>query len=221
MSKFKKRLLGNQGMARWLVTAKDPSGNGRLFLLVPGLSSPSPSPSDLRLPTPSSTPPSRGNDEEDLIVVDEEESPRKRRKKPFTSPPKVLLLPPPPPQRASESPPPPPPSTTTFSLPRHAAAALEERCAWCHSPEAEGSEFSLKTSEEEEEAQKSFCSERCFTLFRRAAFKKSRVCDWCRKALGPAAAGGGKTTAAASSSSSSEAAPVTLKDKDMVRHFCK
>lgn len=28
---------------------------------------------------------------------------------------------------------------------------------------------------------KSFCSERCFTHFRRAMFKKTRGCDWCRR----------------------------------------
>ena len=28
-------------------------------------------------------------------------------------------------------------------------------------------------------AVKSFCSERCFTNFRRAAFKRTKACDWC------------------------------------------
>ena len=26
---------------------------------------------------------------------------------------------------------------------------------------------------------RSFCSERCFAHYRRAAFKKNKVCDWC------------------------------------------
>jgi hypothetical protein len=30
-------------------------------------------------------------------------------------------------------------------------------------------------------SKKSFCSERCFSHYRRAAFKKNKACDWCRK----------------------------------------
>ncbi len=37
---------------------------------------------------------------------------------------------------------------------------------------------------------KSVCSERCLTLCRRAAFKRSKVCDWCKKSVAEATTAG-------------------------------
>lgn len=56
----------------------------------------------------------------------------------------------------------------------------------------------------EGEKVKSFCSERCFAQYRRAAFKKTRVCDWCRKAVGKEVE-----------------SLMTVQDKDTQLQFCK
>ena len=53
-----------------------------------------------------------------------------------------------------------------------------ESCEWCHRATASSTQFTMRT---EGMRKKIFCSERCFSQFRRAAFKKSKVCDWCRK----------------------------------------
>lgn len=47
-------------------------------------------------------------------------------------------------------------------------------CAWCQRPGKKL--YSLKTSS----GVKAFCSEICFTQCRRASFKQSKICDWCK-----------------------------------------
>lgn len=48
-------------------------------------------------------------------------------------------------------------------------------CAWCRS--TEGAEnFSVKMTNSD----KMFCSEICFTHYRRVNFRRSKTCDWCR-----------------------------------------
>ena len=48
-------------------------------------------------------------------------------------------------------------------------------CTWCQKEEA--SCFTMTTASG---SVQSFCTEVCFTLFRRASYKKNRVCDWCK-----------------------------------------
>lgn len=48
------------------------------------------------------------------------------------------------------------------------------RCAWCKKPG--NKQFCLETPT----GSKVFCSEVCFTQCRRASFKKSKICDWCK-----------------------------------------
>ena len=81
------------------------------------------------------------------------------------------------------------------------ASSSRDRCSWCHTAELSdggGGAAELR------DGGRAFCSERCFTLSRRAAFKKSKVCDWCRKAVG-----------------AEDKEFITLKDKDTVFNFCK
>ena len=47
-------------------------------------------------------------------------------------------------------------------------------CSWCQKPGVKL--YTLKTGC----GDKAFCSEQCFTLCRRASFKKNKVCDWCK-----------------------------------------
>lgn len=54
-------------------------------------------------------------------------------------------------------------------------------CSWCgrvctSGGQRGGSAFQLPTTS----GDRHFCSEVCFTQCRRASFKKSKVCDWCR-----------------------------------------
>ena len=48
-------------------------------------------------------------------------------------------------------------------------------CGWCGKPGVKL--YSLKAPNS---PARSFCSEQCFTQCRRATFKKSKVCDWCK-----------------------------------------
>ncbi|CAG0924887.1 unnamed protein product, partial [Notodromas monacha] len=47
-------------------------------------------------------------------------------------------------------------------------------CSWCQN--VGSNQFSLQTNNGE----RSFCSELCFNKYRRASFKKSKLCDWCK-----------------------------------------
>ena len=49
-----------------------------------------------------------------------------------------------------------------------------QECAWCRKPG--NKQISLDTAT----GSKVFCSEVCFTQCRRASFKKSKTCDWCK-----------------------------------------
>lgn len=48
-------------------------------------------------------------------------------------------------------------------------------CAWCQKPGV--TSYHQKSSSG---SPKTFCSELCFTLCRRASFKNNKVCDWCK-----------------------------------------
>uniref|UniRef100_A0A8C4NEL1 Sine oculis-binding protein homolog n=1 Tax=Eptatretus burgeri TaxID=7764 RepID=A0A8C4NEL1_EPTBU len=48
-------------------------------------------------------------------------------------------------------------------------------CAWCHQPCI--GRYSLPMAGE----MRSFCSDKCFSAGRRAHFKRSKVCDWCKQ----------------------------------------
>lgn len=50
----------------------------------------------------------------------------------------------------------------------------EEPCVWCR--KSGHHQYIVKTSNGE----KTFCSEVCFIQCRRASFKKSKICDWCK-----------------------------------------
>jgi hypothetical protein len=53
-------------------------------------------------------------------------------------------------------------------------------CSWCQNTGEK--KFTLQTANQGE---RSFCSELCFNQYRRASFKKSKLCDWCKGSRGP------------------------------------
>nr|XP_009860569.1 sine oculis-binding protein homolog [Ciona intestinalis] len=55
----------------------------------------------------------------------------------------------------------------------------EVTCSWCRKQGR--SLFTLQ----ENDGTKSFCSEKCFAACRRATFKRTRVCDWCKQIRHP------------------------------------
>jgi len=79
--------------------------------------------------------------------------------------------------------------------------AVSEQCDWCRRPDSSGGRFRFQMSNGG--GVRSVCSERCMTLFRRAAFKRARNCEWCRRPMEE-----GKKT-------------MTLAEKDVQLHFCK
>ena len=87
------------------------------------------------------------------------------------------------------------------------------KCNWCQRPgpcsiimqvsepiDGEGRKHILRDQRfQNQRDKKAFCSERCFSLYRRAAFKKNRRCEWCRRP---------------------SKHPLPVKD-DKNRHFCR
>lgn len=67
------------------------------------------------------------------------------------------------------------PGAENESTPPNSAGGNTIICAWCLKMGLKL--FTLKTASGET---KEFCSEPCFNQCRRAAFKKNRVCNWCR-----------------------------------------
>ena len=54
-------------------------------------------------------------------------------------------------------------------------AAVPTQCFWC---KREGV-CQIVTNQSEDGGETGFCTERCFSQFRRASFKKNRKCDYC------------------------------------------
>lgn len=50
-------------------------------------------------------------------------------------------------------------------------------CGWCDKT-LTAKAFTFRTAESDNE--KVFCSEQCFSQYRRANFKRNKTCDWCR-----------------------------------------
>ena len=88
---------------------------------------------------------------------------------------------------------------------------MNRKCNWCQRPgpcsiimqvsepiDGDGRKHILKDQRYQRD-KKAFCSERCFSLYRRAAFKKNRRCEWCRRP---------------------SKHPLPVKD-DKNRHFCR
>ncbi|XP_059079793.1 sine oculis-binding protein homolog A-like isoform X1 [Tigriopus californicus] len=65
-----------------------------------------------------------------------------------------------------------------------------QSCDWCRN-KLNSNQFTMRS--EVDQKVRSFCTERCFSQYRRAAFKKSKVCDWCRKSPLAAESGGMRT----------------------------
>lgn len=65
-----------------------------------------------------------------------------------------------------------------------------QSCDWCRN-KLNSNQFTMRS--EVDQKVRSFCTERCFSQYRRAAFKKSKICDWCRKSPLAADSGGMRT----------------------------
>ncbi len=72
------------------------------------------------------------------------------------------------------------------------AKSMAATCEWCATTQAK----SLLTMQK-----RTFCSERCFSMWRRAAFKRNRGCAWCRKTASAKSANPADASSASDSSS--------------------
>lgn len=68
-------------------------------------------------------------------------------------------------------------STTMFVCPD--SPVQQTACGWCDKLLVSKA-FTFRAASAESDDEKAFCTEQCFSQYRRANFKRNKTCDWCR-----------------------------------------
>lgn len=68
-------------------------------------------------------------------------------------------------------------ATTMFVCPD--SPVRQTACGWCDKSLVSKA-FTFRAAAAESDDEKAFCTEQCFSQYRRANFKRNKTCDWCR-----------------------------------------